>query len=180
MLACFPAPHCSGREGGKEGKRGVQVAGKARSLEPRASATAAPGVRRGPEPGNQCWGRAERWEPAPDSGPRVGWRLARSRFVCYAGLPIPCHGPVSRSPSADSPAPDSRRALEEPTRRRRAPALQPALRGESRLQRPRCALRLEPVTRGRDLQAARPLPPAWLLPNLAGRVVSRSVCLGTS
>ena len=86
-----------GREGGREGERGVQVADKARSLEPRASATAAPGVRRVLEPGNQCWGRAERWEPAPDSGPRVGWRLARSRFVCYAGIPFPA---TAQSPAA--------------------------------------------------------------------------------
>lgn len=166
-----------GREGGREGERGVQVADKARSLEPRASATAAPGVRRGLEPGNQCWGRAERWEPAPDPGPRVGWRLDRSRFVCYAGLSFPATAQSPAAPLQTRPPQTPGGRLEELTRRRRAPALQPALRGESRLQRPRCALRLELVTRGRDPQAARPLPPAWLLPTLAGRVVSRSVRL---
>lgn len=118
------------------------------------------------------------------AGPRLwtagGMEVSSIQVRVLRRVPRPCHGPVSRSPSADSPAPDSRRALEEPTRRRRAPALQPALRGESWLQRPRYALRLEPVTRGRDPQAARPLQPAWLLPILAGRVVSRSVCLGTS
>lgn len=98
------------------------------------------------------------------AGPRLwtagGMKVSSIQVRVLRRAPLPCHGPVSRSPSADSPAPDSRRAQEEPTRRRRAPALQPALRGESRLQRPRCALRLEPGTRGRDPQAARPLQPA--------------------
>lgn len=120
-------------------------------------------------------GEVERWEPALDSGPRVG--SVQVRLMHSA--PFPHHGPVARSSSADSPAPDSRRALEEPTRRRRAPVLQPALRGESQLQRPPCALRLEPGTEGRDPQAARPLQPDRL-PILLVRVVSHSVCLGAS
>lgn len=55
MLACFPAPYWGGRE--EEESRASWLPTRQRSLEPRASATAAPGVRRGLEPGNQCWER---------------------------------------------------------------------------------------------------------------------------
>lgn len=175
MLACFPAPYWGGRE--EEESRASRLPTRQGAWSPEPPP---------PQPRESAadWSLGTSVGREVGAGPRLwtagGMEVSSIQVRVLLRDPLPCHGPVSRSPSADSPAPDSRRALEEPTRRRRAPALQPALRGESRLQRPRCALRLEPGTRGRDSRVTRPLQPVWFLPILAGRVVSRSVYLGTS
>lgn len=120
MLACFPAPYWGGRE--EEESRASRLPTRQGAWSPEPPP---PQPRESAADWSLGTSLGERWEPAPDSGPRVGWRLARFRFVCYSGIPFPA---TAQSPAA----PLQTRPPQTPGGRWRSP------RGGAGL--PRCSL----------------------------------------